>query len=146
MSSTGIEMQEVFLVPLGAKSTDDRMSLLGGRSSTGNIPFKVSSTGEIYGARTISQIDICTSADISGNVNTTMPNFDRYTLYLNVGATMSVKVELSPDGTNYYDAISTAVNFASTGDDIINFDAKAKSIQLSSTSTANVTAQLRGDY
>jgi hypothetical protein len=94
---------------------------------------------------TLTETSICNSANISGGTSEQLPNYIDYTLYINVADAIDITVELSADGTNYYEIPESPLEYDGAGDDAIEIGYKAKYIKLTGSNTNSVTATVLGE-
>jgi len=95
------------------------------------------------GAETVT---ICSSADISAGVEAEIGNYKRWTLYIHADDAIDITIQLSPDGSNWYEPDESPVSFDAAGDKVIEMGYDAYKIRLIGSNTAAVTAQVRGVY
>jgi hypothetical protein len=92
-------------------------------------------------------INICKDADISGGIVAALEPFRRFTIFLKVTAAIDITVELSPDNqTTWFTIPESPISFTAAGDDVLEVGYDATHIRLTGSTTAAVTAIVRGVY
>jgi len=91
-------------------------------------------------------VNICESADISSGVEVEVGNYKRWTLYIHAEDAIDITIQLSPDGSKWYEPDESPVSFDGEGDKVIEFGYDAYKIRLKGSNTTPVTAQVRGVY
>lgn len=83
------------------------------------------------------------AGDISGGVEIPIGNVSSFTLYLSAAGAVSITVEASPNGTDWFVLPESPVEFAEAGDDAIQINYDMTHIKLTGTSATDVQALLR---
>jgi hypothetical protein len=104
------------------------------------------------GNRTISDLyvgnaeglTIAASDDISGGVSQNINQYMRWTLYFKVVAAIDITVELSPDGSTYYEIDESPISFSSSGDKVFEIGYTGTNIRFTGSNTTSTTIQLSG--
>lgn len=91
-------------------------------------------------------LTICTTADISGGVSQELNNYNRLTLYLKTGGAIDVTLELSADGSTWYEPSESPISFAGAGDDVLELGYDATDIRLTGSNATLVTGQIKGVF
>lgn len=89
-------------------------------------------------------VTIANNEDASGGKTATLKNFKIFTLYLTVTAACTITVELSPDGTTWFEEPSSPYVFGAAGTQFINLPYAATAIKVTSTTADPITAIGRG--
>jgi hypothetical protein len=85
---------------------------------------------------------IADEADASGTLATAFPDSTHHTLYLSVPVACEITVELSPDGTHWFQIDESPVSFDAVGETAIEFGYTAAQIRITANVSDNITAIL----
>jgi len=91
-------------------------------------------------------LTVCSNQDISGGVIQALKNYNRWSLYLKVAGAIDITIEISPDGSTWYEPAESPVSFAAAGDDVLEMGYDAAYVRLTGSNTQPVTAQIRGVF
>jgi hypothetical protein len=69
--------------------------------------------------------------------------YDKWTIYVETSGANNITVELSPDGTNYYEISESPFAFSAAGEKVQTLNYVAKNIKLTGNSGTGVTAFVR---
>jgi len=91
-------------------------------------------------------VEISRAEDISGGVESDLYNYRWWTLYLSVAGAIDVTVELSPDGTDWYEIPESPLSYSESGDDVLEVGYDANKIRLTGSNATDVTSQVKGVF
>ncbi len=90
-------------------------------------------------------VNVASNEDISGGVAAELPNFSKWTLYLDAAAAIDITISLSPDNDMFY-PLEEVIEFAAAGYEVIEFGFTAMTILIEGSNAELVTAQIRGVF
>jgi len=96
------------------------------------------------GAEALDRINVCFNADISAGKIAELKAYERWTIYLKTQGAIEIAIELSPDGTTWYEPEESPVVFTKADDILIVMNYDATHVKITGSNPTPVTCQILG--